>query len=1068
MTRIRWIVLLTLVGVGSVQAETTAACDPWAAKIASVQGTVEAKRSQQTDWVVVTQDEIYCAGDSIRVGANSRAGIILVNETLLRLDENSAITLTEVVPQTPSLLDMLKGIVHFISRVPRSLKVNTPFVNAAIEGTEFVVAVSATDTTVTVFEGKVLTSNDLGEVRITPGETSVTAKGAAPHKTLLAKPRDVVQWALYFPPVFDQAQGHILQAQQLLAVGRVEEARKLLAADTSAQAKALQTVIAVVNNDQPAALQLAHEAVAGAPDVAATHIAFSYAWQASLDLNMALASAQQAVKVEPGNALAWARLAELQLSTGKLTDAQQAANEATRLNPEISRTQTILGYAYLTRIDIDNAMTAFDKAIQLDQADPLPRLGLGLAKIRRNHLAEGRRDIEIAASLDPNNAIIRSYLGKAYYEEKRAPLDADQYAMAKQLDPNDPTPYYYDAIRKQTENNPGGALEDLNKSIELNDNRAVYRSSLQLDQDAAARSASLARFYSDLGFEQLSISEATNSLANDPANHSALRFLSDSYANLPRHEIARASSLLQSQMLQPLNSNPIQPHLRETNLSILSSLGPSSTGLNEYNPLFTRNQLQATATISVGNNSLIADEILLSGLYDKLAFSVSQFSYNMNGFRANSDINHDITNAFVQYKLTDNIDIQFEYINRWTDEGDLRLSLEPYPEFDPTNRGQLDEETSRVGIHYTANADSDVLFSYINNKRHANADQGTAPITFHTVTEPESHSYELQYLKKAKLYNLVLGAGTNSVEGDTATTVLFAGMPVAGGTPVSLESDQYNTYLYSSFNMNDTLNLIAGVSYDNIDRVVPDRKTSKINPKLGLIWKIQNNLNLRLAGFQTVKRNLVSNLTLEPTEVAGFNQFYDDFNDTVAKIYGLGLDAKLTSSFYSGLEIVDRNLDIPYTLGSSTAYNNQDELFYRIYLNWVFSKYWSTSLGYKSEDIKRSFDDPTSLNTASIPLSIQYTAPNGFFGLLRVTHVSQEGNYVEPVDVTYSSNFELVDLVLGYRLPKRQGIVSLQINNLFNQSFYYQDHYPYQSDYFSYNPEYIPELTAFVRFTLNF
>jgi len=45
------------------------------------------------------------------------------------------------------------------------------------------------------------------------------------------------------------------------------------------------------------------------------------------------------------------------------------------------------------------------------------------------------------------------------------------------------------------------ALQDLQKSIELNDNRAPYRSCLLLDEDLAARSASLAQIYYDLEFQ---------------------------------------------------------------------------------------------------------------------------------------------------------------------------------------------------------------------------------------------------------------------------------------------------------------------------------------------------------------------------------------------------------------------------------------------------------------------------------------------------------------------------------------------------------------------------------------
>jgi Flp pilus assembly protein TadD len=202
----------------------------------------------------------------------------------------------------------------------------------------------------------------------------------------------------------------------------------------------------------------------------------------------------------------------LQQSFGDLDKSLDSAKKATALRPDLSRTQTVLGFSYLTRVETGEAKGAFEQAIKLDDADPLPRLGLGLAKIRDGHLEDGRREIEIAASLDPNNSLIRSYLGKAYYEEKRDKLATDQYEMAKSLDPSDPTPYFYAAIEKQTTNRPVDALHDLEKSIELNDNRAVYRSRLLLDSDLAARSASFARIYSDLGFQQRALVEGWKSV----------------------------------------------------------------------------------------------------------------------------------------------------------------------------------------------------------------------------------------------------------------------------------------------------------------------------------------------------------------------------------------------------------------------------------------------------------------------------------------------------------------------------------------------------------------------------
>ena len=51
-------------------------------------------------------------------------------------------------------------------------------------------------------------------------------------------------------------------------------------------------------------------------------------------------------------------------------------------------------------------------------------------------------------------------------------------------------------------------------------------------------------------------------------------------------------------------------------------------------------------------------------------------------------------------------------------------------------------------------------------------------------------------------------------------------------------------------------------------------------PKVGLQWNITDNLRLRLAWFENVKSALAANQTLEPTQVAGFNQLFDDINGT--------------------------------------------------------------------------------------------------------------------------------------------------------------------------------------------
>jgi len=75
------------------EASPAKTCDSWAAKVVSVQGMVEVKQVGETEWKQSKLNDTYCPGDMIRVEENSRADIALVNQTVLRLDQNTTITL---------------------------------------------------------------------------------------------------------------------------------------------------------------------------------------------------------------------------------------------------------------------------------------------------------------------------------------------------------------------------------------------------------------------------------------------------------------------------------------------------------------------------------------------------------------------------------------------------------------------------------------------------------------------------------------------------------------------------------------------------------------------------------------------------------------------------------------------------------------------------------------------------------------------------------------------------------------------------------------------------------------
>ena len=1074
-------------------ASWAATCEQWVAKAVSVEGSVEFQKAGETQWRTVKLDDTFCPGDTIRVDNRSRSALSLVNQPLLRLDQNTTITLGGVKEKRGSIVELVKGAVHFFSRVRRNLEVMTGFVDAGVEGTEGLIRVEEDRTLITIFDGQVLASNAAGSLTLTSGQSAVAAAGKAPVGRVVVRPRDAVYWALYYPPVMLFAPGEApkedpsnprfftYRASRLLAVGRVDEAgadiERALSLDPKySDAFALQSIIAVVQNEKDKALKAAQKAVDTGPNSATARIAMSYAQQAGFDLEGARASLEEAVKLDPNDALAWARLAELWSSFGRLEKALDAAKKAVALDPNLARTQMVLGFAYLTQVKTTESKVAFEQAIELDQADPLSRLGLGLAIIRDGKLQAGGREIEIAASLDSNNSIIRSYLGKTYYEEKRTGLDEREYAIAKQLDPNDPTPWFYDAIAKQTTNRPVEALHDMQKAIELNDNRAVYRSKLQLDSDLAARSSSLARIYNNLGFQKRGLVEGWNSVNTDPTNFSAHRFLSDTYSALPRHEIARVSELLQSQLLQPINITPIQPGLAESNLFLISSQGPSEIGFNTFNPLFNRNQATLQGSGLLAENDTWGGEGVVSGIYGRLSLSAGYTHFETDGWRKNADQNDDIANIFAQYELSYKTSIQAEYRYRDTEQGETQLRF-----FEDDFRPNLDQEeetkTARLGFRHAFSPSSTVIgnFSY-QNADLSQKDQPDPAVSFdREIDDEDAIGSELQYLFRSNFINVVGGAGYFDIDAKDEFTVQIAtGLPPPFPPFITQESNfdsdvsHTNVYLYSNIHLPYDLTLTIGGSgdfFDSDDSESADE--DQFNPKFGIIWNPWQNTTLRAAAFRTLKRSLITDQTLEPTQVAGFNQFFDENDGTDAWRFGGAIDQIFTQRIYGGAEFTYRDMDVPFNDPAGDLQNaNWDEKILRTYLFWTPHKWFSLNAEYMYEDLHRDedfADGAKDVETHYLPLGLNFFHPSGLSASLKGTYVDQDGEFERATNIrTFEDgddNFWLFDAAINYRLPKRYGFISAGVKNLFDEDF---EHFDTDRN----NPRIQPDRTAFVSITL--
>jgi tetratricopeptide (TPR) repeat protein/opacity protein-like surface antigen len=1043
-------------------------CPNWVARLVSAQGQVEVQTAPKEPWHPASPEQRFCPGERLRTQPHSRASVQLADQTFLALDQRTLVVFSHVEADKPSWIDLLKGALFARSRTPKPLEVRTPFINAAIKGTEFMVTAGEGRGEVAVFEGEVEASNAAGKVLVGGGQKASAAPGEAPRVGLTLRPEDAVQWALYFPPLFEAGQqaGDATAAEvaRLLSVGRVDEAEPLLAAAAAqkehpATVGALRSVIALARNRKDEALALSDAAVRADARSAPAWLARSYALQAAFDLPKALEAADKAGESRPNDALIEARRAELLASLDQWAEAHRAADRAVQLDPRQGRALAVKGFAELRDGDAPAAVASFKQAVAADSADPLARLGLGLAAIRRGELRDGTADLELAATLDPGSSLIRSYLGKAYYEQKRNAVAEKQFELAKQFDPKDPTPWLYDAIKKQTENRPVEALEDLDQAIRLNGNRAVYRSKLALDQDLAARSAALGRTYNNLGFGQRALVEGWKSVNADPTNFSAHRLLADTYTSIPGQETARANELLQSLLLQPINSTPIQPHLAESRLLVPNFTGPTLMSFNEFNPVFSRNGFNTQISGLVGNLGTYADEATHAGIWDNFSYNIGQFHYQTQGFRPNNDLKQDILTAFTQAALTPDLSVQAEFRHRELEHGDLFFNGDLKNFYTASQfRRKLNTDTVRGGVRYSPSSNSDVLLSLTYVDSFINTNTFGIPSTL----SQRGFLGEAQYIFRHELFDAIAGVGQQSINARQAYQTVV--------NPLVWSVDLTNAYLYTHTHFPAGFTWTLGVGIDAAhNQFVGSR--NQIDPKFGIMWEITPDTTLRLAAFRTYTRGSEVPATIEPTQVAGFNQFFDGYTGTSVWRYGAGLDHRFSPSLLVGAEVSRRDLSQPtpteLKVNPEILRQIQHENQARAYANWAITDRIATRLEYRYE--KFLFSGYDIYQNHLVPVGLNYFDPTGISFGTSFTYVNQ--NYF---NYQYGgrghSSFGLVDLALRYRLPHIYGMASLLVNNLLDHSFNFlgANTFSAKTGRPEETPLFLPDRTIMLQLTLAF
>jgi outer membrane receptor protein involved in Fe transport len=387
-----------------------------------------------------------------------------------------------------------------------------------------------------------------------------------------------------------------------------------------------------------------------------------------------------------------------------------------------------------------------------------------------------------------------------------------------------------------------------------------------------------------------------------------------------------------------------------------------------------------------------------------------------------------------------------EYRYKDNEKGDLVLKFDP-DRFYRYEREKTDVETFRLGLHHAFGPHSEIITSWIYLDMDFDLD-----VTSDYEVKNYQHAYiaELRYLLRYERYNLTSGVGY--FDSDLTEITTWSSFP---SVLAELNKRHTNLYLYGSFALPKNLTWTFGGSYDIFQGDNLEKDEKQFNPKLGLSWNPFSDTTVRAAAFRTFKRSLISNQTLEPTNIAGFNQFFDDGDYADVWRYGVGIDHKFHATLYMGAEASKRELEEigqgPPPFLEVESYDSEEQL-YRAYLYWMPYHWMAFGPEYQLERFKNPLEfaknDIIELRTHRFSLGMNFFHPSGFSARIKPTYVNLNGKFIgipsgppPPffLEVPGESRFWIVDASISYRLPKRAGLVTIEAKNLFDRNFRFQE-----------------------------
>ena len=1128
----------------------------WAepARIVSVEGTVMWALAGGAQWEAAGTNQTLQAGDRLRTGADSRAAVQFSGQSVKRLGQLTTLTIAAPEGQGKAAFEMEKGKLFFKSwEPPNQIRFKTRTVSGAIRGTEFTLEVAEDGrTTLTLINGAVDLENAAGKLALQSGEEATVAVGEAPRKAPALSAQKAIQWCLYYPGVLDVddldlpdpalaaslaayregdlrgalaawpagreprgAAEQLYRAALALSVGQVTEAeRRLLAAAVTEErhrrvAGALRQIIAAV--------QFEKRPVLASPTTATEWLAESYMEQSQSRLAAALTAARRAAELNPRFGFAQARLAELEFGFGRTATALAALDRGLELSPRNGQALALRGFLLAAAGKHTESEAAFDQAIAVDSALANAWLGRGLAKIRRGERLAGRADLQVAATLEPNRALLRSYLGKAFQHTGERTLAAKELGLARRLDPGDPTAALYSALLNHQQDRIAEAIRDLEESVRLNDNRAVYRSRLLLDQDQAVRGANLANIYESAGMREVSLRESARSVMFDYANYSAHLNLASSYNVLRdptrfnlRNETEWSSESLIAGLLAPPGAGSLSQNYSQNEYA--RAFAQPRLGLNSSTEYFSDAQEVRQTASQFGHKDGTS-----------YAFDLD-YGYK-RGNRVNNELSRTEWYSTVKQQLTpeDSVLVRVKYQDY--ESGDNFQRLNPATARPNLRFTEKQEPILLLGYHHEWSPGVHTLAlggRFINEQ--VFTDLATPQIMAVTAPaggfNPFAVNYDLNYRSTFEVWSGEVQQifqreqhtdiwGVRFQRGEfKASSQLdnVSGIPGFGGTFLTQgngDMERITLYAYHNWEILDDLLLTGGMAHDRLTWPMNFRRSPLTSgelekqrwlPKAALIYHPHPAFVARVAYARALGGvSYDESIRLEPTQLAGFSQsFRTLISESLAgsveaptyDIFGAGLDFKFPTSTYVTIEAGERRQRLDRQIGilnfdaflATTTPGTTDELLrFRersavLTVNQVLGQNVFLEGQYRVTDSRLRQDRPsipataafsrTTLSSGSLQqwrAALIFTLPESFFARAEAAWWDQNGR---DSLAGVSDAFPQVNLLVGWRFRNRRGDIAVGLLNVTGED--------YRLSPINYYTELPRERTLYTRLRFNF